>query len=385
MKDPPFSLYLSQSQSGKSEILCDLASSWRPFWSTRAVKEVVYVGNHATPAYLGRLREVGRRLGIPVHICVEQGGIHSPKFKRNWDRRISRGRDDIADEDRPLAEAENRDELEDDDDDDDEDDDEATPSKRKKGNKKDNDACADFIARMVRQHCARPNAAPAARSYAKNVIGNDAAVDAGSRKRRSTSVNLAQRPKLGNIRKARSFLTLRDKPLQNLGFLAVAPQRSLVNAPTGVVGSGAATTRSKTRRSKEVETAVSAPDAAERPLAMEKSQRRRRNNNNDNVNNNNNNNNNNKDDEETPLTEELERNLNSKLEEKEAEEVIPFVRDTLILLDDALTPLDPIKDGGVNAARADRENYLATLQWIMKLCLEESHHMGLHLAVTSQV
>ena len=370
----------------------NLASSWSPFWSIRPLSQIVYVGNDAASSYLQRLKDIGSRLNIPVHLCVGQGGIHSPKFKTNWERRVARGRDDISPPGDGKLERDdatrNRQIFHDDDENDEERDEEAVPLKRRKGDMP-HDACARFISRMVRQHCTKSDATSAARSYARNIIGNrdeKAAMHAEKRQNRSaTAGRLPHGPKLGTMRKTRSFLTLRDKPLQNLGFLAHAPQRTATNGPITAVGSGAVTTRSQTRRNEGENadsTAVGAAAELPQPGATSRKRRSRRknvNNNNNNNNNHNNNNNNNYkksiDDGETPLSEESKRTLDSTLRAKEAEEIISFPPETLILLDDALCPVDPLRaTQGLNAAREEREIYMATLNWICKVCLEQAHH-----------
>ena len=352
--------------------------SFQPLFSDRPISELVYVANQATPRYIDRLRDVGKRLNVPVHLCVGNGGIHSEKFRRNWERRIELGTkfgddDEEDDEDdnrksgHSLPPDLSRKNNDDDDRNDDEDDDDPRALARK--DKKEGDACAEFIAKMVRQHCATSTHG-ASRRYVKNVIGRENK-NHGSYIPRTGGKTLAQNPKLGaTIRKTKSFLQLRDKPLQNLGFLAHAPRRSAAQ-PIGP--SGAVTTRSQTAaavaaapsvtaatttrpppgKKRKINAADAAADAADAAV-------------------------------ETPLTDESRINLERRLRENEAEDHISFRPETLILLDDALVPIDPLKHGNADAVREERDRYLTTVQWITKICLQDGHHLRLHLAVTSQ-
>ena len=84
------------------------------------------------------------------------------------------------------------------------------------------------------------------------------------------------------------------------------------------------------------------------------------------------------------LTERGRAALEQRLKEEDESENIPFSEDTLLVLDDSLVPPNPLKGGGADAARQDRENYLGTIRFISNMFLEGCHHMKIHLIVTSQ-
>ena len=394
-----YHLFHSQSQAGKSRLILQLCRNFRPFFSTKEIKSIVYVGNHANPEYLQRLKDVGRELGnVPVHLCVGEGGIHSSKFRRNWERRVGAA-SNAAVGDHPSASAskvkgddDNKNDDNDDDDDDDDDDDETDDDRNDNDASyrgKPTDSCAQFINKMLRQHGPRASSSHAnalSRDYVRNVIGKtrNHAVQLARPGSRSGH-RLSQRPKLGNLRKTKEFLTLRDGALRNLGFLALERQRP--STPNVAVGSGAVTRSQRARltqnsldeplqdtprRGRGRRGAATATAAMQREnLGRGKTRRA---------------------DETTTtttktmptLTEKGRVALERRLKEKDESDNISFCEDTVLVLDDALVPPNPLKGGGADAARQDREMYLGTLRFISNMFLQGCHHLKIHLIVTSQ-
>ena len=64
--------------------MLSLSRFFQPFFTTRPLSQIIYVGSRAKPKYQKLLNDVGKQLGIPVHWCL--GGLASEKFRRNWER-----------------------------------------------------------------------------------------------------------------------------------------------------------------------------------------------------------------------------------------------------------------------------------------------------------
>ena len=303
--------------------MLSLSRYFQPFFTTRPISQIIYVGSRAKPKYQKKLNDVGKQLGVPVHWCL--GGLASDKFRRNWERhrrdhRRREAEEEAAEENeeeeeetaqlvslapRPLSSGQPRDAAEDgstrqqdhvgrsdgasqppppfrvnqairgaaaatnppgstssprgnaysttagipflrrrtrtgrhvsfaqdarDKDDDDDVNDGAAFSRKRRPRHL--DTCAQFIRNMLQRRknqrkraattsSAAANAAaslapPTAENYVKTTLLN---------KRHRAGKRLNARPKIGSLKKASEFLTLRDKSLNRLGFLALAPQQ----------------------------------------------------------------------------------------------------------------------------------------------------------------
>ena len=410
------------------------------------------MGNRAQPKYQDLLNNVGKSLGIPVHWCL--GGIHSKKFRENWERARNehRRREEESNVATPVTPSdststtqpneaqtradnarkkpqghnhddEDNDEDSDDDDDDDENDDKdsngAPPSHRRH---RQMDECSQFIRKMLQQHKnsrgnhANPSTTPTSLDYVQSHL---------LKKNHRASKHLNGRPKLGSLRKASQFLTLRDKAVGKLGFLALASQpKQQQRQPTLKAGGGAVTrsaSRSRLWRDEEKEKdtneerrrggrnepggpTTTATATARMKLKSRYSGRRGgkriKFNTDDNDNDKNDDDDDNHEDvlaasstsipTKVSLTKEHERALEETIAEENAE-FIPFIKDQLLLFDDCLVPIDPLYADNNNennnkghAARRDQNLYTETLQFLTSLALEHAHHQLYHFAVTSQ-
>ena len=255
---------------------------------------------------------------------------------------------------------------------------------------------------MLRQH-GRRNTEALSRDYVrKSVIGN-------SRKEHVPTLTrsggtrpghrLSQRPKLGTIKKTKEYLTLRDKRLHNLGFLALERQGPSQSTSDRAVGSGAVTRSQRAaaaarpeerlpvqpRGGRRQRGAAMATAATPRPSSTTKPRERRP--------------------DGTPemtttttttrttketmptLTESGRATLERKLREEEETENIPFSPHTFLILDDSLVPPSPLRTsitgvgGGLvggprrgegsaaEIVRNERDRYVGTLQFIANMFL----------------
>ena len=256
---------------------------------------------------------------------------------------------------------------------------------------------------MLRQH-GRSNTEALSRDYVrKSVIGNRKEhVPTLSRSR--PGHRLSQRPKLGTIKKTKEYLTLRDKRLHNLGFLALERQGPSQPTSDRAVGSGVLTRSQQAaaaatapppedrmpvqpRRGRRQRGAATSTAATPRSSSTTKPRERRP--------------------DGTPkmttttrttketmptLTETGRATLERKLREEEESENIPFSPRTFLILDDSLVPPSPLRTAGVGGglvggsrrgegsaaemARNERDRYVGTLQFIANMFLgKESRKM----------
>ena len=75
----------SQSMSGKSRLLINMAAQWFPYFVSQPISEIIYVGNNWPPEYEKRLKAVGEALGIKVFMV--RGGLQNETFQRCWEEK----------------------------------------------------------------------------------------------------------------------------------------------------------------------------------------------------------------------------------------------------------------------------------------------------------